>query len=314
MAKNRKHPSTQSRANVGSQAPAERAAAPVPSVPSSQLGVILRRLAIPVAAVWALAAVVYGVSASGVSLPTWLPRTLLGLAVLVTGLAGFFLFWILRQTKKTQAVAGLISQAHSAEERKDAIEKLDRDFKKSDPAAVFAKAQLQMQEDPQVALRTLEQIDLGKVLPNVADEARSQRAMIHLMIGQVTQAKPLAEGINLKRHEDPRSRAMMVAVIAETLARSGQAKRAADTLGLIDAADPALDQVSPQLWRAHAYVSAYTNDMRGMKRALRKLTEKEPRLLAGFMAKKTHPMLQKEAKMMLEQSGVIKRQVQMVRR
>jgi hypothetical protein len=250
-----------------------------------------------------------GGAIAGISTTRWIQGMSIGLPFVVTLLAVGVLLWSLRQAKKARTVAGLIGQASSAEERKAAIAKLDQDYKKNDPAAVFAKAQLQLQEDPAAALKTLEQIDLGKVVPNVADEARAQRAMIHLMLGQVAQARPLVDGIELKRHEDPRSRAMMVSVMAETWARGGLAKRATETLSVLDPEDPAFEQIRPQLWRATAFCAVYSNDTRNMKRALRKLIDIDPRLLAGFLGKKTHPMLQKEAKRMLEQSGAVPRRV-----
>jgi hypothetical protein len=252
---------------------------------------------------------IVGGAIAGISVTRWIQATAIGLPAVVTALAVAVVVWSLRQAKKAQTVAGLIGQVNSADDRKAAIAKLEQDYKKNDPAAVFAKAQLQLQEDPEQALKTLEQIDLGKVTPNIADEARAQRAMIHLLLGQVPQARPLVDGIELKRHEDPRSRAMMVSVMAEAWARSGQAKRASETLAILDIEDAAFEQIRPQLWRALAYSAVYSNDSRNMKRALRKLVEIEPRMLAGFLGKKTHPMLQKEAKRMLEQSGAIPRKV-----
>jgi hypothetical protein len=262
------------------------------------------RLGLPVLALW-----IVGVSIAGIATTRWVRISAVTLPALVTLFAVGVVVWGLNQARKARTVAGLVGQATSAEDRKEAIAKLEQQYKKNDPAAVFAKAQLQLQESPEAALKTLEQIDLGKVLPNIADEARAQRAMIHLLLGQVSQAKPLVDGIDLKRHEEVRSRAMMVAVMSEAWARSGQAKRATETLALFDPDEAALEQVRPQLWRASAYATAYANDARGMKRALRKLIEIEPRMLAGFLGKKTHPLLQKEAKRMLEQSGAIPRKV-----
>jgi hypothetical protein len=265
---------------------------------------MVTRLGLPVLALW-----IVGGSIAGISTTRWIQTAGLALPALVTLFAVGVVVWGLRQANKARAVAGLVGQATSAEDRKEAIAKLDQQYKKNDPAAVFAKAQMLLQEDPQAALKTLEQIDLAKVMPNIADEARAQRAMIHLLLGQVALARPLVDGIELKRHEEVRSRAMMVAVMSEAWARSGQAKRATETLALFDPDEATLEQVRPQLWRASAYATAYANDPRSMKRALRKLVEIDPRMLAGFLGKKTHPMLQKEAKRMLEQSGAIPRKV-----
>jgi hypothetical protein len=178
---------------------------------------------------------------------------------------------------------------------------------------VFAKAQLQMQEDPKEALATLETIDLSKVMGSVADEARSQRAMIHLTLGQVNLARQLVDNIELKRHQDARSRAMIGAIAAEAWSRSGEAKKAIETLDLFDLADDQLSQVRPQLLRSYAYAYAYTSKSRELKQTLRRMVKIDARLLGGFLQGKGHPLLQKEAKRMLEQSGAVPRKMQVQR-
>ena len=65
----------------------------------------------------------------------------------------------------------------------------------------------------------------------------------------------------------------------------------------------------PQLHRAYAYAYAYTNNTKAMRRSLRKLLELDARLLGGFMMKKSHPLLQKEARKLLEQSGMVPRKM-----
>ncbi len=54
--------------------------------------------------------------------------------------------------------------------------------------------------------------------------------------------------------------------------------------------------------------------MGGMRKALRKLLNIDVRLLGGFMMKKTHPLLQKEAKKLLEQSGQVPKKMVVQRR
>jgi hypothetical protein len=73
-------------------------------------------------------------------------------------------------------------------------------------------------------------------------------------------------------------------------------------------------QLRPQLSRAQAYAFAHTNDLKGARRALRKLAAQDARLLAGFLGRKTHPLLQQEAKKLLEQSGAVPRKMQVQRR
>jgi hypothetical protein len=262
------------------------------------------RLGLPVVAVW-----VIGVCVAGVSQSKTAQIIALAVPLVITLGLGAVVIWAVRQAKKTKGVASLLSGVETAEDRKAALEKLDAGYGKTDPAAVFAKAQLLLQDDPRKALETLELIDVNKVLAPVADEARAQRAMIHLLLGEVTPARDLADGIDLSRHNEARSRAMMGAVVAEAWARTGQAKKAAETIELFNPEDAEFEQLAPQLHRSRAYVYAATGDTKGMRRALRKLLEQDARLLAGFLTKRTHPLLQKEAKKMLEQSGQVPRKM-----
>jgi tetratricopeptide (TPR) repeat protein len=238
----------------------------------------------------------------------------LGVPAVVTVAVVGVLVWTMNQAKKARGVASILRGVETAEDRKAALEKLETDFKKGDPAKLFAKAQLEMQEDPRKALATLEQIDLNKTLGNVADEARSQRALIHLQLGEVSLARQLVDNIDLKRQQDPRSRAMMGAIVAEAWARSGQAQKAAETLDLFDLTDAQLEPLKPQIYRAYAFAYAQQSKTKELKATLRKLLAIDPRLLGGFLMKKTHPLLQREAKRMIEQSGVVPRKMQVQRR
>src|SRR5438093_1141983 len=101
------------------------------------------RIGLGAAAVWALA----------ILLPTWIPKAV---AAALTLLVGGVLVWGLRFARKSRAVANIVRSADSAETRKQALDKLDSDFKEGDVAATFAKAQLLLQEDPRAALGVLE--------------------------------------------------------------------------------------------------------------------------------------------------------------
>lgn len=267
------------------------------------------RLGLPLLGAWMLGGLIAGVTQSNV-----IPWICLGIPAALTIAAAVLVFWALRQARKAQGVAGILSKVESKDDRQAALAELESKYKGTDPTAIFARAQLLLQEDPRKALEVLETINLSKAMSNVADEARGQRAMIHLMLDEVSPARDLADGIQLSRHQDAKSRAMLAAVIAEAWARSGQAKRAADTLSVIDPDDAELVQLRPQLFRAQAYAFAHTNDLKGARRALRKLATQDARLLAGFLGRKTHPLLQQEAKKLLEQSGAVPRKMQVQRR
>ncbi len=273
-----------------------------------QMRALLLRLGLPLLAIWVVCSLVAGVVYSEtvkvvmIAIPALLTVAAIGLVV-----------WVLRQAKKARGVASILQKVETSEDRKAAISELEASYKKGDPAAVFARAQLELQEDPRKALATLEQIDLTKVMAPIADEARSQRAMIHLMLGEVNLARQLVDGVDLSRHQDARSRAMMAAVCSEAWARSGSAKKSLETLGLFDPEESTFEQLRPQLYRAWAFAYAQTGDSKGMRRVLKKLANQDVRLLAGFLVKRTHPLLQKEAKKLIEQSGVVPRRMTMQR-
>src|SRR5581483_2841237 len=136
------------------------------------------RLGLPALGIW-----IVGICIAGVSQSRTTQTIALVVPLVLTIAIGGVVAWGVRQAKKAKGVASILSNVETAEDRKAALEKLEAGFGKNDPAAVFGKAQLLMQEDPRKALETLEQIDLNKVLAPVADEARGQRAMIHLMLG-----------------------------------------------------------------------------------------------------------------------------------
>jgi hypothetical protein len=300
-----------SKAEKASARPVTPSAPPELADPLSgeRLKSLLVRLGLPLLGAWILGGLIAGVSRTA----TW---QIVGLAVpaaLTLGALGL-LIWVVRQTRKARGVAGILSKVETQDERKAALAELESKYKGNDPTAIFARAQLLLAEDPRKALATLETINLAKVMANVADEARGQRAMIHLMLDEIAPARDLADGIQLSRHQDARSRAMLAAVVAEAWARSGQAKRAVDTLSVIDADDAELAQLRPQLLRAQAYAFAHTDDLKSARRVLRKLSGHDARLLGGFMGKKTHPLLQREARKLLEQSGAVPRKMQFQRR
>jgi hypothetical protein len=285
----------------------QRAEAPDP-FSANNIRQMALRLGLPLLAVWVIGGCVAAVSQSGTAkgLAIGIP------AVITVGIVGVVI-WAVRQAKKAKSVAGLLSKVETAEDRKAALEQLDQGYGKKDPAAVFARAQLLLQEDPRKALEALEQIDLARVMAPVADEARAQRAMIHLLLGDVTPARDLVDSIDLSRQQDAKARAMMSAVVSEAWARTGQAKKGQETIELYNPDDPEFEPVRPQLHRARAFVYAATGDIKAMRRSMRKLLDQDARLLAGFLGKRTHPLLQKEAKKMLEQSGQVPRKMQIQR-
>ena len=244
------------------------------------------------------------------------------MAVLTVGIGGL-VYWAVNRGRRQKAVAEIVQKADTKEARKEAIEKIDSEFKKGDTAAIFAKSQLQMQEDPRAALKTLEQINLSKVLAQEADEARAQRAMIHLILGETDEARALVDPIDLARHKEAKNRASLTAIIGEAWARSGQAKRAVDLLEKIDPNDDAYADLKPQLLRARAFAYAWSNDTKQMKYTLKLMKQLNVQYLMGFITKKknpmgvasrgVHPLLEKEAFDMVMKSGMMQRKMEIRR-
>jgi hypothetical protein len=257
--------------------------------------------------VWAVGGLIALMSQS--QTVTWIT---LGIVVTLTLVVFGVIAWTLRRARSAQEVASLLRGVTSDEDRKAALGKLEAEGSK-DPAKLFARAQLEMSQDPRKALETLEQIDLTKNAGIVADEARGQRAMIHLTLGQVGLARQLVDNIDLKRSQDPRSRAMLTAITAEALARSGDVERAQTLLSALDSGDSTIAELRPQLLRAQAFALAHAGKFKDLKRILKQMMDIDARLLGGFLQGKGHPLLQKEAKKMIEQSGIVPRRMQVQR-
>lgn len=269
-------------------------AAATRTVPGLDLKTLGLRVGLPLLVGWALALLTHS-------------KVFLGVMAVLTIAAAALIAYARNFTQKAQRVQSIVAGAKTKEERKAAIEQLDQEFKKDDAAGVFAKAQLQMQEDPETALRTLEGIDLQKVTPQVADEARAQRGMLHLMLGEAAKARQLVDAIDLQRHPDQKSKATLAAVQCEAWARTGQAKRAVEILELFDANDAALVDVRAGLLRSQVFAYGALDDIKKARTAMHALAKVDPRIVAGFAQKGVHPLLVAEAKKILERSGNLPR-------
>jgi hypothetical protein len=219
--------------------------------------------------------------------------------------------WIVRYVNKSRELGALLKSASETEEgRREALKKLETDYKKGDVQATIARAQLEMQDDPRKALATLETVDLSKQLGPVADQVRCTRATIHLQLGELQEARALVDKMEMGKQQDVKTRAMFAAIAAETWGRTGQGKKGVELLDVFNPEDPELGEMRVQMWRARAFASAGAGDMKAAGRALRKLSEISPQLLGMFVgAKKVHPMLQQEAKQILMRSGAVPRKM-----
>ncbi len=177
-------------------------------------------------------------------------------------------FWVVRYVNKSRELGALLRSAGQTESgRRDALKRLETDFKKGDVQAVLARAQLEMQEDPRQALLTLESVDLSKQLGPVADQVRCTRATIHLQLGQVQEARALVDQLELGKQQEPKTRAMFAAVAGEAWGRTGQGKKAVELLEVFNPDEPGYSEMRVQMWRARAFAYAGAGDMKGASRA-----------------------------------------------
>jgi hypothetical protein len=265
--------------------------ADAPEKPPVDIKKVFVRIGLVVGIVW----VVAGIVARWTIIPLFVAG-----ALTVAAIGGAV--WLIRYVNKSREMVALLRSASQTDEgRRDALRKLETDFKKGDVQASIARAQLEMQEDPRKALATLESVDLSKQMAPVADQVRCTRATIHLQLGELQEARALVDKIELGKQQDAKTRAMFAAVAAETWGRTGQAKKGVEMLELYNTEDPEYAEMRIQMLRARAFAFAGAGDMKG---------EVSPQLLGMFVgAKKIHPMLQQEAKQLLMRSGAIPRKM-----
>jgi hypothetical protein len=271
---------------------------PAEERPPVDLKKIYLRVGIVAAVIWVIAIIV----------PGWIPKAVAGAA---TVLAIGVMIWLDRYVKKTQKLGALLKGADTEEGRKLALERLDTEFKQGDTQAILAKAQLQMQDDPRQALATLEKVNVDKEIGPIAGQVRAMRAMLHLTLGETAEARALADQLELGKQQEPKTRVMFATVASEAWARTGQGKKAVDTLDLFNPDAPENAELRPQMWRARAFAYAAVNDTKGIARALKKLADINPHLLGMFLPpqKKVHPLIEREAKQLVSRLGLGQRKM-----
>jgi hypothetical protein len=263
-----------------------------------QLRSAARAALVAVVVIWALALGFYS------GLNSWVPvyiAAALTFAGLVTA------YFVKRNLNRSEEIGALIGDAAdaSAEERSRRLDKIEIRVQKGDAAASLAKAQLQLQDGPEAALKTLVAVDLTKAPKVIGNQVRAMRAMIHLNQGDIREARDLADAIDFKKAPDLRTRANLAGIVAEAWARSGNPIEASELLENFDLQDEQFSEVRPQLLRARTFAFAHQTRLPEMKSTLRELRGISPQLLGIFVSpKRIHPLLSKEARKQLEQSGL----------
>ncbi|MBW2213727.1 MAG: tetratricopeptide repeat protein [Deltaproteobacteria bacterium] len=202
-------------------------------------------------------------------------------AGVLTAIALGFLFAALEQLRARQTPGG-----------KDALN-------------AIAQAQLVAQETPSEAIRILEGIDIKKAPAMVQDDVRANLAMFYLMTGRAREARELANEIRLDRQPQAKAKAMYAAVVAEALARTGDAEEAHKLLETYDPTDKEFGQISGMLLRAQVYTYTATKKRGRARTAMEQLLEVDPNMVAAFVQKGMRPELSRLAKQVLSGAGAL---------
>ena len=230
-----------------------------------------------------------------------------GVVAVLTAAAIGLALYVWRMTRKQREILDIMKGATGEAGRREAIDRLGLAGDK-DALKALARAQLLAQEDPQKAIEALEAIDIDKAPSVVQDEVRAQRAMMYLFTNRAKDARPLADDMKLERQPEPKAKAKYAAVIAETLARTGNPEEAKKLLDEHKADDPRwVDEVGPLLYRAQVYTYSLTKNRGLAKKALDALVQIEPNMLSPFVQKNVKPELQKLAMQALSDAGLAPR-------
>lgn len=226
-----------------------------------------------------------------------------GVMAAVTLVAIGFGIYVWRLTKKSQAIADILSIATDQEGRKKAIEQLESG-NSSDALNALARAQLVAQEKPADAIRILEGIDLKKAPAVAQDDVRANLAFMYLTQNRPRDARPLADEIRLDRQPNPKAKAMYAAVVAESYSRTGKTEDAQKLLQTYRHDDPEYGEVGAMLLRAQVYAYNAAKKRGLARKAMENLASADLNMLAGFVQKGTHPELTQMARQILGSAGM----------
>jgi len=243
--------------------------------------------------------IVWALAIGSVPYLGWWLVGLVGLATVALGGVGIYAWrLVVRQRRLLQ----LLKRASDEAGRKAAMAELEAQGSK-DALAALARAQLVLRDDPKEAIRILEGIDLTKEPGPVQDEVRANLAFLYLLHNRPKDARPLVDELRLDRQPNSKAKAMYAAVMAETFARTGKPEEAKKLLEIYSPDDPAYGEVALVLLRAQVYTYHATKNRGLMRKAMRRIAEKEPNQLAPFAVKGAHPELQRAVREVLAEAG-----------
>jgi hypothetical protein len=245
------------------------------------------------------ALVVWGLAVASVPYVGWWAVAIVG--ALTAVLLGYGA-WVWRFTRRQQQLVKVLRRATDEEGRKAALAELEAKGSK-DSMAALARAQLLLRDDPREALRILEGIDVKKEAGPIQDEVRSNLAFIYLTQNRPKDARPLVDALRLDRQANAKAKAMYAAVMAETFARTGKPDEAKKLLETYSADDPEYGEVALVLLRAQVYTYVATKNRGLVRKAMRKMAERDPNQLAPFAQKGASADLQAAVREVLGEAG-----------
>ena len=222
--------------------------------------------------------------------------------VLTLAMAVLMLLSFRMMAKQKKVVSLLQGSTASPEARKDALAKLAEGKDADSPTNIFARAQLQAQDDPEAALRLLDRIELSKYPPMMQDDVSILRVQLCLGTGRTQEARKSADLINLDNPQRANMKAMSSAIVAEAWARTGKSK---DALALLDGLEypkENRDQIEVQARIARIFARFASNQRGAARNELNALANDNPDYLGKFVMPqfKVHPELQKLARSVLQ--------------
>ncbi len=148
---------------------------------------------------------------------------------------------------------------------------------------VVLRAQLEAQTDPDLALATLDKIDMKKVPAMALDQVRGLKAQLLLLNGRLDEAKSLCADIQPSKAQEAASRGMLAATVAETWARTGRAKEAREMLSTISPDDTAYAQSRVPLLFARVFANFAETKHGLVKKDLTAIAKENVNLLGRFL-------------------------------
>lgn len=242
---------------------------------------------------------------------------LLIIVSVLTALMLALLGWAYRMMRKQRRLVDLLQgAAASPEARGAALAQLSNSKDRDAPINVFARAQLQANDDPKGAILLLERVELKTFAPAMQDDVSLLMTQLYLSMGRTQEARKAADRMNLDNPLRKEIRPLAAAFTAEAMARTGNPKEA---LALLDSIVLPAKGFEPIVLesRVARIFARFSANQRGPARAeLIALADDDINHLGRFLLPqfRVHPLLQKLARSVFEGHPAARKQARGQRR